>query len=82
MNWIIGDKGQFRIGNRKSKVYFWIRERLSGHTIPTDAAYVVAFAEEGSNEKVLNFNREVQQEYSVWVDKRKKKKKIVIFKVL
>lgn len=81
-NWIVGNKGQFRIGNRNSKVYFWIQERLPGHTIPTDAAYVVAFAEEGSNEKELKFNREIQQEYSVWVDKRKKKKKIAIFKVL
>lgn len=46
----------------------------------TQADYVVRIVEKGKEEP--NFNRASQKEYSVWVDKRQRRKKIVIYKML
>jgi hypothetical protein len=82
MNWICGKGAQFRVGVRKSKAYFWIRERPPGGKIPAKATYVVAFAKEGSTELEMSFNKGVEEKYSVWVNNREKKKRIAIYKVL
>ena len=82
MNWIVGNGAQFHIGIRNSKVYFWIRERPPGHEIPADAAYVITSTNERTNELNATFNKPVQKKNSVWINKREKKKRIVIYKVL
>jgi hypothetical protein len=82
MNWLIGNGSQFRIGIRNSQLYFWIRERLPGHIIPAEAAYVVEFTGERPTEPNMGFNKKVQERHSVWVNKREKKKRIAILEVL
>ncbi|MBN2272119.1 MAG: glycosyltransferase family 39 protein [Sedimentisphaerales bacterium] len=82
MNWWIGNGAQFRMGIRNSKLYFWIRDRLPGHIIPAEAAYVVVeFTGAGPTEPNMGFNKKVQERYSVWVNKREKKT-IAVFEVL
>ena len=80
--WVIGSRTQFRIGVIKSKAYFWITEKTPGHEIPAKAAYVVAFSEGESTGMETSFNKRVQERYSVWRDKRRKKKRLVIYEVL
>jgi len=82
MNWLISNGAQFRIGIGNSQLYFWIRERPPGHIIPPEAAYVVEFTGERPTEPNTGFNRKVQEKYSVWVNKREKKKRIAVFEVL
>ena len=82
MNWLLGNRAQFRIGIYNSEVYFWIQEGPPGNKIPSEAAYVVAFAKEGSTETETSFNKRVQKKYSVWSNERKKRKRIIIYKVL
>lgn len=82
MNWVLGNSWQFRIGVRNSKVYFWIKERAPGHKIPSEVAYVIRLTNEKTSEMNAKFNKKVKEKHSGWVAKRKKKKRIVIFKVL
>jgi len=48
--------------------------------VPKRAKYVVSMVED--KDEKPKFNRTVQEKYSVWVDRREKKKRIIIYKVL
>ncbi len=57
-------------------------KRMDGEKIPGNTTYVVKFLDGKQAEDSITFNREVQKRYSVWVNKREKKKRIVIYEVL
>jgi hypothetical protein len=80
--WILGNGAQFRIGIRKSSARFWIQEGPPGKKIPANATYVVVFVKKEENELQVGFNRKVQEKHSVWADRKGKKTKIVIYKIL
>jgi hypothetical protein len=80
--WIAGNGAQFRIGIRKSSARFWIQEGPPGKNIPANATYVVVFAKKEENELQAGFDRKVQERHSVWADRKGKKSKIVIYKIL
>jgi len=56
--------------------------RMDGEKIPGKTTYVVKFLDGKQAEDNINFNREVRKKYSVWVNKKKMKKRIVIYEVL
>ena len=56
--------------------------RMDGEKIPANTTYVVKFLDGKQAEDSLSFNREVRKRYSVWMSKKKRKKKIVIYEVL
>lgn len=82
MNWILGNGERFRIGICNSKVYFWIQERAPGHKIPTEATYVVKLTNERTSELNATFDKKVEDVYSVWMNEKKKKGRVVVYKVL
>jgi len=83
-NWILGNGDQFRVGIRKSKVYFWVRAGppVNKVKVPINAAYIVFISDRKSNENDLEFDREVRQRHLVWVDKHKKEKKLIVYEIL
>ncbi|MBA7484462.1 hypothetical protein ES707_19989 [subsurface metagenome] len=56
--------------------------RMDGEKIPGNITYVVKFLDGEQAEDSITFNREVQKRYSVWMSKKKMKKRIVIYEVL
>ena len=56
--------------------------RMDGEKIPGNTTYVVKFLDGKQAEDSLTFNREVRKRYSVWMNKREKKRRIVIYEVL
>ncbi len=56
--------------------------RMDGEKIPGNTRYVVKFLDGKQAEDNIIFNREVQKRYSVWMSKKKKEKRIVIYEVL
>jgi hypothetical protein len=56
--------------------------RMDGEKIPGNTTYVVKFLDGKQAEDNITFNREVQKRYSVWMNKKKTKKRIVIYEVL
>lgn len=67
-----------------SRISFYAQRssrRMDGDKIPGNTTYVVKFLD-GKQEDSITFNREVQKRYSVWMNKKKKKKRIVIYEVL
>ena len=81
-NWIMGNRDQFRIGIGNSKARFWIRDKKPGRMIPGRATYLVQIISREQSDLVPDFNKNVKKEHSIWVSERKKKKRIVIYKVL
>jgi len=55
---------------------------MDGEKIPGNTTYVVKFLDGKQAEDSITFNREVQKRYSVWINKKKMKKRIVIYEVL
>ncbi len=49
-------------------------------TVPKQAKYIVRIVKD--EDEKPEFGTSVQEKYSVWVDKREKKKRIVIYEVL
>ncbi|HUU20805.1 MAG TPA: glycosyltransferase family 39 protein [Sedimentisphaerales bacterium] len=56
--------------------------RMDGEKIPGNTTYVVKFLDGKQAEDGITFNREVRKRYSVWMNKKKTKKRIVIYEVL
>ncbi len=56
--------------------------RMDGEKIPGNTTYVVKFLDGKQAEDSITFNREVRKRYSVWMNKKKMKKRIVIYEVL
>jgi len=56
--------------------------RMDGEKIPGNTTYVVKFLDGKQAEDSITFNREVRKRYSVWMNKKKTKKRIVIYEVL
>ncbi|MBA7636801.1 hypothetical protein ES703_44429 [subsurface metagenome] len=63
------------------RIYFYAERKglIYDKKVPKQAKYVVRIVKNGSEPK---FGRTVQEKYSVWVDRREKKKRIVIYEVL
>jgi len=63
------------------RLYFYAERKglIYNKAVPKQAKYVVRIVKNGSEPK---FGRTVQEKYSVWVDRREKKKRIVIYEVL
>jgi hypothetical protein len=55
---------------------------MDGEKIPGNITYVVKFLDGKQAEDSITFNREVRKRYSVWLNKKKMKKRIVIYEVL
>jgi hypothetical protein len=56
--------------------------RMDGEKIPGNTTYVVKFLDGKQAEDGITFNREVQKRYSVWMNKKKAEKRIVIYEVM
>lgn len=56
--------------------------RMDGEKIPGNTTYVVKFLDGKQAEDSLTFNREVRKRYSVWMNKKERKRRIVIYEVL
>jgi len=56
--------------------------RMRGEKIPGNTTYVVKFLDDKRAEENINFNREVRKRYSVWMNKKEEKRRIVIYEVL
>jgi len=56
--------------------------RMDGEKIPGNTTYVVKFLDGKQAEDGITFNRKVQKRYSVWMNKKKAKKRIVIYEVM
>jgi len=56
--------------------------RMDGEKIPGNTTYVVKFLDGKQAEDSITFNKEVRKRYSVWMSKKKMKKRIVIYEVL
>ena len=56
--------------------------RMDGEKIPGNTTYVVKFLDGKQAEDSITFNREVQKRYSVWMNKKERKRRIVIYEVL
>jgi len=57
--------------------------RMDGDKIPGNTTtYVVKFLDGEQAEDGITFNRKVQKRYSVWMNKKKAKKRIVIYEVM
>ncbi len=80
--WVISSRTQFRIGIIESKAYFWITEKSPGHEIPPKAAYVVEIINNSQAEWNPGFSKKVEEKYSTLVNNKKKKRRLVIYKVL
>ena len=81
-NWIIGNRDQFRIGINNCKAHFWIRDGKPGRMIPEETAYVVQIIGREQSDLNPDFDRSVKKRHSIWVNKREKKRRIVIYEVL
>ena len=70
------------IAAQDRRLYFYAERKglVYNKTVPKQAKYIVRI-EKNEDEKP-EFEIEVREKTSVWVDKRKKKKRIVIYKVL
>jgi len=68
------------VPDRRISFYAERKGVLFDKKIPKRAEYVVKIMKNES--EVRNLNRTVKEEYSVWVDNLKKRKKLVIYKVL
>jgi len=51
-----------------------------GEQIPEQVDYIVRIVKSGDEK--LGFGKDNKEEYSTWVDKRKKSRKLVIYKVI
>ncbi len=56
--------------------------RMDGEKISGNTTYVVKFLDGKQAEDNITFNREVQKRYSVWMNKKERKRRIVIYEVL
>ncbi len=56
-------------------------KRMDGEKIPGNTTYVVKFLDGKQAEDSITFNREVRKRYSVLMNKKKTKKRIVIYKI-
>ncbi len=56
--------------------------RMDGEKIPGNTTYVVKFLDGKQAEDNITFNREVRKRYSVWMNKKERKRRIVIYEVL
>ena len=82
-NWLRGNTAPADIiaaPDRRIAFYAERKGLIYDKKVPNQAKYVVRI--ERDKDEELKFGIEVREKYSVWVDKRKKKKKIVIYKVL
>jgi len=82
-NWIIENTAPMDIiaASDKRITFYAERKRLSyNDKIPKQAEYVVSVVEEKDGKPEFNVN--LQEKYSVWINKREKKKRIVIYEVL
>jgi len=67
------------VPDRRISFYAERKGLIYDKKVPKQAKYVVRIVKNGSEPK---FGRTVQEKYSVWVDRREKKKRIVIYEVL
>ncbi|MFC1675817.1 glycosyltransferase family 39 protein [Planctomycetota bacterium] len=58
----------------------WVKS--DGDVINKDVKYIVRIVEVEEEGEGLEFEAGVEKEYSVWVDKRRKKKKLVVYKMM
>ena len=72
-------KDVIAVFDRRISFYAERKGLIYDKKVPKQAKYVVRIVKNGSEPK---FGRTVQEKYSVWVDKREKKKRIVIYEVL
>lgn len=56
--------------------------RMDGEKIPGNTTYVVKLLDGKQAEDGITFNRRVQKRYSVWMNKKKAKTRIVIYEVM
>lgn len=81
--WLRGNtdtKDIIAVPDRRISFYAERKEVLFGEKVPKRAGYIVKIM--NREDKELNPGRAVKEQYSVWVDERKKRKKLVIYKVL
>ena len=55
---------------------------MDGEKIPRNATYLVKFLDGRQADPRTTFNREVRERYSVWMSKKKREQRIVIYEVL
>jgi len=72
-------KDVIAVSDRRISFYAERKGLIYDKKVPKQAKYVVRIVKNGSEPK---FGRTVQEKYSVWVDRREKKKRIVIYEVL
>lgn len=82
MNWITGNGGQFCLGLRNGKAFFWICEPQPGSMVPEEADYVVIAVREPARQIDKIFNKSLEKVYSVWANPKNKKEEILIYRVI
>jgi len=73
------------IAMEDSRIGFYAQRssrRMDGEKIPGNATYVVKFLYGKQAKDSITFNREVRKRYSVWMNKKKAEKRIVIYEVM
>ncbi len=77
------EKDLIAVGDSRIGFYAQRPSRImDGEKIPGNATYVVKFLDGKQAEDSITFNREVQKRYSVWMNKKERKRRIVIYEVL
>jgi hypothetical protein len=81
--WLRGNTARqdiIAVSDRRISFYAERKGLMLGKKVPQGAGYVVRIMKNEDEE--LNLGRIVKEKHSVWVDGRKKDKKLVIYKVL
>ena len=82
-NWLMENtapKDMIAVPDRRISFYAERKGLMLGKKVSQGAGYVVRIMK--NEDKELNLGRIVKEKHSVWVDGRKKDKKLVIYKVL